>query len=205
MAKQETAEQKLLKMIETSGGIQEVTETQQKVSKEQSSLGLIKKCNLALLVVLIALLGLFANEIFKGMTLMGKNFEYDKQPVPAKVSESEGELIPSVPRLSSYLANVDRRNIFMPYEEAAKQAVVAGSENRTISQKAGHLRLVGIAWLDSVDSATAMLEDVDKKMTYVLMKGEKIDDVTVKTIYADSVKLGYKDEEIILKYDKSQM
>ena len=120
---------------------------------------------------------------------------------------SEESLIPKVQAVSYYASEVKRRNIFQPYEEKTTTGVVTTgiSKDSPIVRKTKNLRLVGISWLDTVESASAMIEDTEKNMTYFLKKGEKMGDIIVKTIYADSVALGYENEEIIIKYDKSKM
>ena len=48
------------------------------------------------------------------------------------------------------------------------------------------LKLVGISWLDSAESASAMIENTQSGVTYFLKSGEQINSVTVKQIFADS-------------------
>ncbi|MCA9408493.1 MAG: hypothetical protein KC733_07375, partial [Candidatus Omnitrophica bacterium] len=118
----------------------------------------------------------------------------------------EDNLIPDPTRLSKYLVNVKKRNIFQPWEPPEVKNIVEVTEkNKTIANKTENLRLVGLSWFDHVDTASAMIEDIEKQVTYFLQKGEKVGDIVVKTIYADSVELGYDNEEIIIRYDKSQM
>ena len=207
IAKKETAEQKLLKMIEVADGAPiESARTQKKVHKKQNLIGLIKTINKILFIGVIVA-GLFlANEIVAGIRLLGQNPQFDAgQKNVANVAGEENP-VPQAQRLSYYLSAVKQRNIFQPFETSATQSVVeVSSKNARIAKKTSGLRLVGVSWLDSIESASVMVEDVDNKVTYFLQKGEKIGDVTVKTIYADSVELGYENEEIIIRYDKSQM
>jgi hypothetical protein len=149
---------------------------------------------------------LVANEVRAGVALIGSGFD-----VAIKSSVGSGRAVAATSnlletkRLSTYLASVGERNVFQPFEEVTAAGVVVANKNRAINQIAEKYRLVGISWLDNVASASVMLEDKESKVTYFLQKGEKVGDLIVRTIYADSVALGYQDEEIIIRYDKTQM
>lgn len=205
-AAKETAEQKLLKMIETSssGEAEKASKTEKKVVKKQNILSLVKTVNKVMLVALIIAIAFLVLEVNSGLALMRTDIRFDAQSIGTVQGAASEDSMPQDRSVSYYLAGVDRRNIFQPYE-AEIRAVAMNKENRAIVQKTGHLKLVGISWLETVESASVMLEDTAKKVTYFLQKGEKLDDIHVKTIYADSVELGYEDEEIIIRYDKSQM
>lgn len=203
----ETAEQKLLKMIEDSGGAQEdASVAHQKVAKKQNLLAVIKTLNAFMFLILIAVVAVLANEMRVGMQYMTKSISFSVKEGMAGHAVGMEALIPNVQRLSFYLAGVNRRNLFDPYEEKKVASVQDISEkNRQIAQRTGSFKLVGIAWLDRVDTASVMIEDTSSNITHFLMKGEKVGDVIVKTIYADSAVLGYEDEEIVIRYDKSQL
>ncbi len=207
MAKKETAEQKLLKMIEASagsggGGVK----VEKKVQKKIDVVAFLKISNRVLVgVIFITAIFLF-NEVRSGMMLLNKGVHFSGVSQVANQSTSDENFFPKVESLSFYLFGAKRRNLFQPFEPTIKNVVDVSKKNQRIAQKTANLRLVGVSWLDSVDTASVMIEDVDKKTTYFLQKGEKIEGgITIKTIYADSVKLGYENEEIIIRYDKSQL
>lgn len=204
-AKKETAEQKLLKMMEASSGNPDSEKTQKKVAKKENFLTIIKTCNKIFIVGVILAALFLANEVKAGLDLMSKQINFSINPSMSNQNSDLKNIIPSIQRLSFYLANINRRNLFQPYEEEVGKEVVEAETDRMIVRKTKKFKLVGISWLDTIDSASAMIEDKEKATTYFLQKGEKLEDIIVKTIYADSVELGYKDEEIIIRYDKSQM
>ena len=68
-----------------------------------------------------------------------------------------------------------------------------------LQSKMSKYKIVGVAWLDVPESATAMLEDIGKKETHFLREGDKIEDVKVKTIFTDRVVFSYANEEITIK------
>ena len=202
----ETAEQKLLKMLEASAGPGVVAnKTEEKVVKKRTLLTIVKISNKVLLAsVILACLCLVA-EIGSGIRLLNSSIEFSLDESAVKRDINPAELIPVMQSLSAYLAPVEARNFFRPYEAPKSSSVeVVTEKNRAVVEKTKHLRLVGISWLDKVDTASVMLEDKEKDVTYFLKKGEKIGDIIVKTIYADSAVLGYKNEEMIIKYDKPQ-
>ncbi len=201
--KKESAEQKLLKMIEASSGASVQPTKVEKVDKRKNIIALIRTVNMGLIVMVVFFLVLLGNEVIAGISLL-------KQRVAPTVDRTrsipeflESELINTIHDKSFYLAGIDDRNIFQPFVVPEKQVKHFASKNRKILQKTANLRLVGIAWLDTVDSASVMIEDTEKGKTYFLKKGQKIGDIIVKTIYADSAVLGYEDEEMTIRYEKS--
>jgi hypothetical protein len=199
----ETAEQKLLKMIESEDGGSS-TKAQQVVQKE-NTLVLVKSVNKFLIIGLIASLVFMAYHIKSGTDFLAQSVSYSVKG-SAKRALSVTDLIPTVQRLSFYLTVISKRNIFVPYEDKPKAGIKAQHEkDREIVRKTKSLKLVGISWFDRVDTASAMIEDIEKEETYFLKKGEKINNLTINTIYADSIELSDGNEEIIIKYDKSNM
>ena len=207
-AKKETAEQKLLKMIEASSATAVATgKTQLRIVSKQNLLSIIRQVN-QILMGGIVIAGIFlVNEMRVGVILSGKRNNYNPAVINSKTLGKKMEaLIPSVQGLPFYMASVNRRNIFQPHEkEQSANVVEVSPKNQRIRGKITNYRLVGIAWFDSVESASVMIEDTEKKVTFFLMKGEKLGDVFIKTIYADSAILGYENEEITIRYDKTQM
>lgn len=206
MAKKETAEQKLLKMIEASSGGPTSADIN-KAAKKQTFIQFVRTINRVLMVVFVGAVLLVLNELVSGQNFLSKSqdIQIDKKITKSVMSESNS-MVPSISGVDYYTAAAKKRNIFQPFKEGdAKNVVKVSEENQRIADQVQNLRLVGISWFETVDSASVMIEDLDKKTTYFLMKGDKMGDIYVKTIYADSVKLGHDNEEIIIRYDKSQM
>lgn len=203
LKKKETAEQKLLKMIEASSGdAGAATRAQRKTSRQRDALTILKSVNRVMLVLIIGVAVMVGLEIKKGMDIMGAGV--DLQPERGMTDSMDGKQVHTVQKLPYYLAGVNRRNIFRPYEEQMLADISPVQELMTITRKAENFRLVGISWMDRVETASAMIEDTEKQVTYFLQKGEKIGNIEVKTIYADSVELALENEEMILRYDKPQ-
>ena len=200
----ETAEQKLLKMIETSSA-EEVSQAKKKKSfdKGKSSLSVLKTVNKFLFLgVIVAVFFLF-QEVKAGSSLLAQELEFPDVPTarPARTGEL---LMPTIQKLSFYTAPLNRRNLFDPYEQKVKNVVEVSDDNKTIANKTSHLRLVGVSWLDTIESASVMIEDTKQDLTYFLQANDKLGEVNIKTIYADSVELGYENEEIMIRYDTPQ-
>lgn len=202
----ETAEQKLLKMIEASNPQAAGTPSSAKSSGKKSIVFTLRLLNGVLVVAIVISLGWVGFEVASGAELLGSLDSVDQGEIVANKSKGLEIAVPEQKGFSYYISEVKRRNIFQPYEEVTIKNMAEVSENnRRISRETESLRLVGVSWFDSVDSASVMIEDVQKSATYFLKQGEKIGNVTVNTIYADSVELKYEDEEIIIRYDEPKI
>ena len=238
MAK-ETAEQKLLKLIESTDAQQNAgnpaagapSGEAQKIFQSVSSVGLpsmsmppfltqainffqgllfsgkrptsfgIHEFNKIFIVVLFIVGFLFVKEFMNDMKASNQPLVIPLAGNAAKVIEIA---LPTNKDLTEYLTAVQRRNIFQPYEpkveEPSPQAAPAPVEVKPkINDQAKDLKLVGISWQNSPDSATAMIEDGATLVTSFVKQGDQIRGITIETIYADRVILKYEGDELDLK------
>jgi len=163
------------------------------------SLGL-KEANIALatLIVFVA--------VGFGLSLT-QNIRASQNPVefPSLQSApfSAQGILPLFGEVAEYVSSVSVRNIFQPYEEkVVVEKEVVPAEILGIQQvidRTKDLKLVGISWLDTADSASAMVENTGSGVTYFLRPGDKINEVLVTSIYADSIVVEFQGEQLEIK------
>jgi hypothetical protein len=201
MAQKETAEQKLLKIIEASKKAQAVASGSapaQPVPKKSSRLisFTIQQINIFLVVCMVASALFLGYQVQSGMALLQETVSFS---VDSDSSKNALDLfIPQTKSIAYYLDKINSRNIFQPFEKKAIGAD-APSGQAALEKKMSKFKIVGIAWLDVPESATVMLEDTTAHMTHFLKEGDKVEDVFVKTIYTDRVVFGRANEEITIK------
>lgn len=162
------------------------------------SLGL-KEINIFLGVGSAIVMIFFIGNVLSGIELL-KNKDSFTVTFEAKNGKEIVTFAPTLKQISEYLDNINKRNIFQPFEKkAVEKATALPAEANNIAAMAKDLKLVGISWLDSPASASAMIEDTQTGITYFLKPGETIKEMTIKTIYADRVILSYQGEEAIIK------
>ena len=196
MAK-ETAEQKLLKILETSGQLPASKVAAPKNKGPQFKLQFsVKMLNGFLILGILACLAVLGLEFQSGTALLNKQVEFSlDQSIPHR-SQDISE--PKAKDIAYYAEKIGMRNIFKPYEkEQLDKANVPVKPD--LAKKLSKYKLVGVAWLDLPESASVMVEDSATGMTYFLREGEKLDDVTIKAIYTDCAVLSYENEEITIK------
>lgn len=193
MAK-ETAEQKLLKILETSGtgGASTKTSAAQSGAKVRFSVKMLNGLLFVGVLVCLAVLGL---EIQSGNQLLSKQVDFEVSPVGARAGEISEHKAKDI---SYYTQKISARNIFKPYEKEQLDKVAVGAKPN-LAKKMSKYKMVGVAWLDLPESASVMVEDTTNGLTYFLREGEKLDDVTIKTIYTDRAVFGYENEEMTIK------
>jgi len=200
MAQKETAEQKLLKIIEATKKAQSAGDSAPSaVAMPQRTHGVslkLQHVNLFLIVVVIASFLFLGYEFQRGMARLQEDVSFD-----VDVKASQELPVPGLPQAKSiayYLDKIGSRNIFQPYEKKADPAgTVKG--NVALEKTMAKYKIVGIAWLDVPESATVMLEDSFAHMTHFLKQGDNVDGITVKTIFTDRVVFSQANEEITIK------
>ena len=193
MAK-ETAEQKLLKALQKKsgnpGGVSKKIIEKKNFNISLSILDLNKILLFAIVICALVLIYQFRS----GSILLNQDINiFDKNKLSKKQEEAK---IPQPKDVKFYIDSFGNRNIFKPYDISLGKAA-AGQPN--LAKRLSKYKLVGVAWLDLPESASVMIEDSESKTTYFLKIGEKLEDVTVKTIYTDRVVFSYENEETTIK------
>ncbi len=156
------------------------------------------------LVVLILALGFFFMKDFS------RGVKESQSVVLAQVKQKsfdlEGEVLPPVEDVGNYVAVVSARNIFRPFEKKAEEAkALAPLENQQIKDKLDNFKLVGISWFNTPDTATAMIEDKGRAVTFFVKTGddlskssESLQGVSLDVIYADRVEFSYQGQKLMI-------
>lgn len=192
MAK-ETAEEKLLKMLQKSGAPVAAAAVKAPAKKKASFALSIQTVNQLLLVGIVVAVVALVLQMRNGVALLNKDVDLTSDIQSSSIAEIA---LPSTNSVSFYLDKISARNIFKPFDA---QVTTASSAPVGIAAKVAKYKLVGVAWLDLPETASAMIEDTATKQTYFLKQGEQIEGVTVKTIYTDRVVLGDENEETTIK------
>jgi hypothetical protein len=197
MAK-ETAEQKLLKILETSGQLPPKSmAAAPKVKGPHVKLQFsVKMLNGLLILGIIACFVVLGLEFQSGSALVRKQVEFSLDASIPHRSLDASET--KTKDIAYYAQKIGERNIFMPFEkEVLDKANVPVKP--TLAKKLSKYKMVGVAWLDLPESASVMFEDSATGSTFFLREGEKLDDVIIKAIYTDRAVLSYENEEITIK------
>lgn len=157
----------------------------------------LREFNQAIILVVVLVFVVFVMDLSKGLRSAGSNLNFSLPQQTVNLTEN---IIPQPAQIDEYLEIVSRRNIFQPFEKKIEdeKVVLAPKETRRVVEQTKDLKLVGISWLDSAESASALVENTQSGMTYFLRAGDQVNGVSIKQIFADSVIVSYEGEEIKL-------
>ena len=103
-------------MIEASSDSKDPGKPEKKVVKKHSLLSVLKTANNVLIFVAVVATLLLVNEVKSGAELLGKSVQFEVDQGIVKRSLSRPVRKPKVSGVTFYLAKIDRRNLFQPYE-----------------------------------------------------------------------------------------
>ena len=146
----------------------------------------LKEVNRILTIGIVIIFAYALINFLKGMTYSQKEFVWEVESTIAGKAEL---MVPQFKGVREYLEIVSFRNIFQPWEEKVlvDEEIAVVKQIKLIEEKTQDLKLVGVSWLDTPESASALIENTSSGITYFLKKGEKVNNVVVKAIYADTV------------------
>ncbi|MFP4472769.1 MAG: hypothetical protein ACLFPX_02720 [Candidatus Omnitrophota bacterium] len=148
----------------------------------------VHQINRILLISVIVMAGYFGLQLSQGMKAAGRRVNFE---LPSAVAFKGETLLPQFAEVKQYLQAVAKRNIFNPYElkevETVAEKTVEQKRQERVSQKVQDLKLVGVSWLETADTASVMIENTASGVTYFLKVGDEVNGVKVAEIFADSV------------------
>ncbi len=149
------------------------------------------------LVFVIFVFGLFfAQDFSRGMKESQAQVVFE---VKQAADDGKQIALPTISDAESYIEKISKRNIFKPFEKKVEEIkIVAPVENQQIKDKVTNFKLVGISWLSTPETATAMIEDTSTSVTHFLKTGEDLEGVKLDVIYADRVEFSYNGEKLTL-------
>ncbi|MCK5581647.1 MAG: hypothetical protein KAJ18_10305 [Candidatus Omnitrophica bacterium] len=160
----------------------------------------VAEINKILFVFIVVVGTFFVMDFMRGMELSQGDVDIR---VRTKIDIGTKGVIPQVKGASEYKNLVSKRNVFQPYERKVVDETELEDElmqeNRLISEQVKNLKLVGISWLDTPETASAMIENTISGVTYFLRKGETLNNVVVEGIYSESIIVSFQGEELELE------
>jgi len=175
-----------------------------KGSGKPQSFGL-RQVNTLFLVGVLAFALILAVDLTRGMNKSKVEIQAALKEVRSGKAGLHGAMWePPIAEFNEYAQIFSSRSLFQPYdrkaiEAAAAKVVEEKSPLEKISDQTRDLKLVGISWLDTPESASAMIENTASGTTYFLGIGDRIQNLTVKKIYADSIVIGLDNEEMEMR------
>lgn len=162
------------------------------LAKSPSSFGL-KDVNKVLAILILIFAVVFSMSLFNNLRVSKQELQFDVEELAAPKG---GIVLPTFKDIAEYLQTVSHRNIFQPYE---KKIVEEKTDEETpltpkVAEKISTWKLVGVSWIDTPESTTAMIEDGQTSMTYFVKTGDVFKGVKVESIYADRVVVSFDGE-----------
>ena len=193
MAK-ESPEEKLLKMMQkASPSVAAKSSTPAPLKPKFKFSFSVSALNTLLFLVIVGCIICLGIEMRSGFSLLNQAIVF---PPESKTGVSLSDIaLPSAQSVDYYLQKINERDIFKPYVPK----VVKKTPVQDLVQRMSKYKLVGIAWLDLPETASIMIEDIQKNETFFLKQGEQLEGVTVKTIYTDRAVFSHENEETTIK------
>lgn len=164
----------------------------------------LREFNRLFIFVLVAFSLFFVIDLMSGMEKSKAAIKKIFKESSATAWGAQGAVwTPVVKPFEDYAKVISQRNIFQPIEEKIakkpEQVEEGMSGLEKIASQVKDLKLVGISWLDTPESASAMIENTSSGTTYFLSEGDRIQNVMIKKIFADSIVVSDGLEEMELK------
>lgn len=157
----------------------------------------LREINKLLLTAVAVIFVFLILDFLKGAESLRKKID---SAVDFNTAKTSSNVMAPERNLSDYLDLAAERNIFQPFEKKVvkEKSAVESPPPPGIAVVTQKLKLVGVSWVDSAQSASAMIEDTESGITYFVHQGERVKEFTVKTIYANQVILTSEGEEITI-------